>query len=107
MAVADNAAPDQRRRVLAFAALILGATAMGASPIFVRLADVGPYASAFWRTFLALPFLWAWARLEQAGAPRLRRRQQLPPAAEQVGVALPCCRLDGFYSSFKRVGVGN
>lgn len=70
MAVADSAAPDQRRRVLAFVALVLGATAMGASPIFVRLADVGPYASAFWRTFLALPFLWAWARLEQAGAPR-------------------------------------
>jgi drug/metabolite transporter (DMT)-like permease len=28
------------------------------------MADVGPYASAFWRTFLALPFLWAWARIE-------------------------------------------
>src|SRR5262249_28890750 len=37
---------------------------MGASPIFVRLADVGPYASAFWRTFLALPFLFVWARAE-------------------------------------------
>jgi drug/metabolite transporter (DMT)-like permease len=48
----------------AILALILGAVAMGASPIFVRLADVGPYASAFWRTFLALPFLWAWARFE-------------------------------------------
>jgi drug/metabolite transporter (DMT)-like permease len=34
----------------------------------VRLADVGPYASAFWRTFLALPFLWAWARIESGGA---------------------------------------
>ena len=41
---------------------------MGASPIFVRLADVGPFASAFWRTFLALPFLWAWARLDTGGA---------------------------------------
>jgi drug/metabolite transporter (DMT)-like permease len=35
----------------------------------VRLADVGPFASAFWRTFLALPFLLAWARLEARGAP--------------------------------------
>ena len=41
---------------------------MGASPIFVRLADVGPFASAFWRVFLALPFLWAWARLDTGGA---------------------------------------
>ena len=37
---------------------------MGASPIFVRLTDIGPQASAFWRTALALPFLWIWSRLE-------------------------------------------
>lgn len=54
-----------RRPVAAYAALVAGAVAMGASPIFVRLADVGPYASAFWRTFLALPFLWAWMRVER------------------------------------------
>lgn len=35
---------------------------MGASVLFVRLADVGPFASAFWRVALALPFLWAWFR---------------------------------------------
>ncbi|MBX6425440.1 MAG: DMT family transporter [Variibacter sp.] len=64
--VAGAATPDQRRRALAFAALLFGAIGMGASPVFVRLADVGPHASAFWRTFLALPFLWAWARLEAA-----------------------------------------
>src|SRR5689334_3844247 len=43
-------ARTEPRRVVAFACLVLGAVAMGASPIFVRLADVGPYASAFWRT---------------------------------------------------------
>ena len=68
MTAVTPTAPDQRRLVVAFGALALGAAAMGASPIFVRLADVGPYASAFWRTFLALPFLWAWARSEGAGA---------------------------------------
>src|SRR5262245_64553893 len=57
---------------LAFAALVLGAVAMGASPIFVRLADVGPYASAFWRTLLALPLLWLWSRLETRRAARTR-----------------------------------
>ncbi len=50
---------------LAIAALALGAVAMGASPIFVRLADVGPFTSAFWRMALALPFLWIWLRWER------------------------------------------
>jgi drug/metabolite transporter (DMT)-like permease len=55
---------------LAMTSLVIGAVAMGASPIFVRLADVGPFASAFWRTFLALPFLWAWTRLAARGKRR-------------------------------------
>jgi drug/metabolite transporter (DMT)-like permease len=44
---------------------------MGISPIFVRLAEVGPFASAFWRVCAALPLLWAWAAIEAraAGAP--------------------------------------
>jgi len=58
---------DRRRALLAFAALVLGAVAMGASPLFVRLADVGPYASAFWRCALALPFLALWAAYERGG----------------------------------------
>jgi drug/metabolite transporter (DMT)-like permease len=58
---------DRRRTILAFAALVLGAVAMGASPLFVRLADVGPYASAFWRCALALPFLALWAAYEKGG----------------------------------------
>jgi drug/metabolite transporter (DMT)-like permease len=51
----------------ALAALVIGAFAMGASPIFVRLTDVGPQASAFWRTLLALPFLWLWMRWDERG----------------------------------------
>src|SRR5437660_9892967 len=62
-------APDRRRQAMAYLALIAGAVGMGASPVFVRLADVGPFASAFWRAFLALPFLWGWARFEAAGRP--------------------------------------
>ncbi len=67
--------PEPRTAALAFAALALGVIAMGASPVFVRLADVGPFASAFWRVALALPVLWAWMRLEarrhpeEAGSP--------------------------------------
>src|SRR5215218_9446199 len=60
----------------AFAALCAGAAAMGVSPLFVRLAaaDMGPFASAFWRVFLALPVLYAWMRLEEARAPAQTRR---------------------------------
>ena len=46
----------------ALIALIAGACAMGISPIFVRLADVGPFSSAFWRVALALPILFAWTK---------------------------------------------
>jgi drug/metabolite transporter (DMT)-like permease len=44
--------------------------AMGISPIFVRLADVGPFASAFWRVALALPALYAWMRLAETAPAR-------------------------------------
>ncbi len=53
-------------------ALIVGALAMGASPIFVRLADVGPFTSAFWRVALALPILYAWMRLAERDRGRSR-----------------------------------
>jgi drug/metabolite transporter (DMT)-like permease len=38
--------------------LLVGATCIALSPIFVRIADVGPTASAFWRVALAAPLLW-------------------------------------------------
>jgi drug/metabolite transporter (DMT)-like permease len=50
--------------LLPLAALLLGAVAMGASPLFVRLADIGPITSAFYRVALAVPLLLTWARFE-------------------------------------------
>jgi drug/metabolite transporter (DMT)-like permease len=73
MTLASPAAAPRRASAaarLAFPLLLLGGTAIAASPIFVRLADVGPTASAFWRVFLALPALWVWARAE--APPRAR-----------------------------------
>ena len=49
---------------IAFAALFMGAIAMGISPVFVRHAEVEAFASAFWRVALALPILLIWAVLE-------------------------------------------
>jgi drug/metabolite transporter (DMT)-like permease len=48
-------------KTLALAALLLGACSIAFAPIFVRLSETGPTASAFWRTALAVPFLWGWA----------------------------------------------
>jgi drug/metabolite transporter (DMT)-like permease len=40
---------------------MLGAIAIGFAPIFVRLSEVGPSATAFWRVTLALPLMLLWA----------------------------------------------
>lgn len=60
----------------AFVALCAGAIAMGVSPVFVRFAaaDIGPFASAFWRVALALPVLYAWMRIDEARAPGRPKR---------------------------------
>lgn len=75
----QNRAADLR----AFAALIAGAVAMGISPVFVRLAEVGPYTSAFWRVALALPILWAWMRLDERGG---RPGRSFAPATIYAGL---------------------
>ena len=53
------------------AALLIGGVAIAGSPIFVRLSEVGPMATAFWRVALALIPLLAWSWLgKDAGADR-------------------------------------
>src|SRR5260221_12596059 len=42
----------------ALPALLLGAAFIALSPIFVRLSEAGPSATAFWRVALAVPVLW-------------------------------------------------
>lgn len=70
-------------------ALALGAAAMGISPVFVRVAnaDVGPFASAFWRVALALPVLYAWMRIEEAGFEPGAKRRSFGPATILAGLA--------------------
>jgi drug/metabolite transporter (DMT)-like permease len=49
----------------------LGAGAVGASAIFVRLSELGAIPSAFYRPFLAIPAIWLWLCLApSAGAKR-------------------------------------
>ena len=58
-------ASASRARTLAIIALLAGATCIGTSALFVKVSETGPVSTAFWRVFLALPFLWAWAWMDQ------------------------------------------
>jgi len=65
---------DSSRKTLAFAALLAGAAAIAFAPIFVRLSDTAPGASAFWRVALAAAPLWLWLRV----SPRAEDAARLP-----------------------------
>jgi drug/metabolite transporter (DMT)-like permease len=89
MAITSPTARLETSAAPAFAALCAGAVAMGISPVFVRFAaaEVGPFASAFWRVALALPVLYAWMRIEEAHAPANRPRRSFAPATILAGLA--------------------
>jgi len=74
------ASPKPAAPAWALPALILGAAAIGCSPIFVRLSELGPIATAFWRLALAVPLFWAWTAISarRAGVP-----QALPPGSRR------------------------
>ena len=65
----------------AFACLLAGGVCIASAPIFVRLSDTGPVASAFWRVALAAPLLWAWVWFSPSlgRAQGEGRRQPLAP----------------------------
>jgi drug/metabolite transporter (DMT)-like permease len=58
---------EARAGRFAFPALIVGNLVLAVGPWMVRLADVGPVASGFWRLGLAIPFLAAFAFVQQRG----------------------------------------
>lgn len=76
--------PSLHRRALP--ALILGGVAIGCSPIFVRLSEVGAVSTAFWRLVLALiPLVLLFGRAKASDtAIKIPRR-----LGEHVTVALP------------------
>ena len=64
----------------AFPALILANLMLAFGPWMVRLADVGPVASGFWRLALAAPFLLWFARLGS--------KQRIAPSAALIGAVV-------------------
>ena len=70
----------------ALVALFAGATAIAFAPIFVRLSEVGPVTTAFWRLTLALPVLWLWVLFEQRN-PRAPQKATAGSAHRQLVLA--------------------
>jgi drug/metabolite transporter (DMT)-like permease len=68
---------------LALPGLVLGAALISFSGIFVKLSEVGPTATGFYRMFLALPFLFVWMMRD-----RRRRRDPAFVPADRRALAL-------------------
>src|SRR5947208_7280657 len=64
---------------IAFLCLLAGGCAIAFAPIFVRLSDTGPVASAFWRVALAAPALWVLVALDRS-SPRAAQSRRWPGA---------------------------
>ncbi len=68
-------------------ALFSGAVFIALSPIWVRVADVGPTASAFWRVALAVPLLWILLAFNAKDRITLDKGQLLPLFAAGIAFA--------------------
>lgn len=87
--------PDQRpsesalqthglTRAQAIGMLFLGACLIGLAPIGLRLSEIGPQSTAFWRFLIALPFLALLARHHDGG---IRPRLAFRPVIWITGIA--------------------
>ena len=69
--------PRERRSAsLAVTALLIGAACIGTSALWVKVSETGPVSTGFWRVFLALPLLWAWALAERGRPSRAKPATQ-------------------------------
>jgi len=86
----------------ALGALFLGATCIALSPIFVRLSEAGPTATAFWRVALAVPPLWLLLLLRE----KTPKSTALWPLYLAAGLAI-AGDLVFWHSSIKLTSVAN
>jgi len=91
---------------LSIIATVIGALAVGLSPIFVRISDLGPEASAFYRALLAIPVLWLWRWVDLKKP--LSKRVKL---SDQLVLAVPGLLFAGdlafWHASIKLTSVAN
>jgi drug/metabolite transporter (DMT)-like permease len=71
--------PATQTTRLALAALAVGVSGVGFAPIFMRLSELGPNATALYRVAFALPFLLLWLALER------RPGRTASPAQRKIG----------------------
>ncbi len=72
----------------ALIALLAGGAAIGFAPIFFRLGELGPVATAFWRLALALPVLALWLMVERRRHPEDRQPSSLRDVFDLAVVGL-------------------
>ena len=83
IAITASSSPSTRTTRLALLALAVGITGVGFAPVFMRLSELGPNATALYRVAFALPFLLLWLSLERrpvsppGGRRRMRRSDWL------------------------------
>lgn len=109
--VSDTSATKPRRgdsstwpRWLLLAALLGGNVALALGPWFVRLADTGPVSAAFWRLFLALPFLALIARTSGQALTGIPRKTLLLVALGSLAFAFD---LSSWHIGIERTRLGN
>lgn len=75
----------QSEKSKALLALLLGAACIAFAPIFVRMSEVGPVATAFYRLALAFPWLllW-WFKLAQAASGSRRINNPSTPSSTDI-----------------------
>ncbi len=84
----EDAQDGGRTARIALAILLLGALGIAFAPIFVRLSELGPTATAFHRLLLALPALWLWRHVESRGPRRPRQPAGWPDYLELIAAGL-------------------
>ena len=77
----------RRMRTSALFSLLAGATCIALSPIWVRVSEVGPTASAFWRVALAVPLLWTLFAFNFKSQKILDKGQFIPLLATGIAFA--------------------
>ncbi len=109
MSAPDRQNKPKRRLQIALAALLFGATMTGVSPILVRLSEVGPIATGFYRVFLVLPLfaLWQWwmpSKMEEKASKQGYRTGCICAAAAGACFAMD---LTFWHSSLTHISVAN
>ncbi|MBN1991131.1 MAG: DMT family transporter [Anaerolineae bacterium] len=76
----------------ALGALVTGAVATGFAPVFVRLSELGPSATAFWRVALAVPVFWLVLNVE--------RQHTTPPGPHSRAIGYRWLAVAGLFYAF-------